>query len=191
MELPFPLPMPDRSWERIAPLRGKTYTCGYCGREVGSKEGYTTSEGYDSIYICPVCGQPSYFGQEMEQVPGVLFGRDVANLPDDIELLYQEARNCMAVSAYTCAVLACRKLLMNVAVSNGASPNQPFIDYVNYLESNNYIPPNARGWVDKIRQRGNEANHEIIPMTEEEAREIISLVEMLLMLIYDFPARVT
>ena len=28
-------------------------------------------------------------------------------------------------------------------------------------------------------------------MTEEEAKEIISFVEMLLMLIYDFPARVT
>jgi hypothetical protein len=97
----------------------------------------------------------------MVRVPGVPSGRYVPNLPDDVKDLYDEARQCMTVSAYTYVVLACRKLLMHVGMSRGATPNQRFVDYVDYLEDNHYMPPDARAWVDKIRGKGNNANHEI------------------------------
>jgi len=44
-------------------------------------------------------------------------------------------------------------------------------------------------WVDHIRKKGNEANHEIIIVEKDDATELLSFVEMLLKVIYEFPAR--
>ncbi len=79
---------------------------------------------------------------------------------------------------------------MNVAVGLGADPNKSFISYVEYLADKGYVPPNGKGWVDHIRKKGNEANHEIRLMTQPDAEELISFAEMLLKFIYEFPSRI-
>ena len=79
---------------------------------------------------------------------------------------------------------------MNVAVSQGAKAGDTFISYVEYLAANGYVPPNGKGWVDHIRKKGNEATHEIVLMSLDDAQELISFVEMLLKFIYEFPSRV-
>ena len=43
---------------------------------------------------------------------------------------YREARNGVSVGAHTSSVLACRKLLMNIAVNQGAEAGKSFISYV-------------------------------------------------------------
>jgi hypothetical protein len=111
-------------------------------------------------------------------------------VPDTLNQLYQEARDSAAAGAYTGAVLLCRKMLMNIAVNQGAQENQSFQEYVKYLAGNNYIPPHGQGWVDYIRTRGNEATHEIALMTEQDAIALITFVEMLLRFIYEFPSMV-
>lgn len=77
---------------------------------------------------------------------------------------------------------------MHVAVAKGAEEGKDFVYYVEYLAMKNYIPPDARGWVDYIRTRGNEANHEIVIMGDEEATDLLVFTEMLLKLVYEFPA---
>ena len=79
---------------------------------------------------------------------------------------------------------------MSIAVAQGADPNKPFVAYVEYLADKGYVPPNGRGWVDHIRKKGNEANHEIVVMTQPDAEDLISFSEMLLKFIYEFPSRV-
>lgn len=96
----------------------------------------------------------------------------------------------MAAGAPTAAVLCCRKLLMHVAVERKAKEGENFVAYVQYLEDNNFIPAGAKSWVDQIRTRGNEANHEIQIKSRPEAEEMIDFVEMLLKVIYDYPSRV-
>jgi hypothetical protein len=64
------------------------------------------------------------------QTPGAAYGATVASVPTNVEALYDEARNCMKVSAYTSTVLACRKLLMNIAVAEGANEGESFMQYV-------------------------------------------------------------
>jgi hypothetical protein len=118
-------------------------------------------------------------------------GNDVGHLPKPLESLYKEARNCCGVSSFTASVLASRKLLMNIAVTQGAEEGLRFIEYVDYLAKNGFIPPNGRGWVDHIRKKGNEATHEIALMIKADAEELIAFAEMLLKFIYEFPARVT
>src|SRR4051812_42542845 len=97
---------------------------------VGPNVGYHTLEGNDpTIYLCSFCDAPTYFRGE-EQVPGVAYGNEVDNVPNGVSELYGEARRCFSVSAYTSAVLACRKLLMNIAVAQGADEGKTFMEYV-------------------------------------------------------------
>jgi hypothetical protein len=48
--------------------------------------------------------------------------------------------------------------------------------------------PGAKDWVDHIRDKGNAANYEIVIMDRDTAEELIKFVEMLLKVIYEFPA---
>jgi hypothetical protein len=171
-------------------MSSRAFVCGYCGKNVASEKGYDTAGHKSRLYICPMCTGPSFLSADGEQVPGVSFGNEVEHLPDNLKALYNEARDCCSVNAYTSSVLACRKLLMNIAVQKGAKAGEPFIAYVEHLASKGYVPPDGRGWVDHIRQKGNEATHEIKLMKQEDAQELIAFAEMLLKFVYEFPAKV-
>jgi hypothetical protein len=179
------------AWNGSGGLTAKSFVCGYCGKLVASAQGFHTAheQPVRFVYICPNCTKPTYFDAQ-RQIPGVAPGVDVAHLPSDVEALYAEARNCVAAACYTAAVLAARKLLMHIAVAQDAPPGKNFLEYVEHLASSGYVPPNGRGWVDHIRKRGNEANHEIRLMSRQDAEELISFSEMLLKFIYEFPQRV-
>jgi hypothetical protein len=181
-------------WYNAEAIKRYSYTCGYCGTLTAPSRHYrTVNHGSDSnigrILICAHCNKPTYLSGRI-QVPGPIIGKDVNHVPQIIAQLYNEARKCITVGAYTSAVLACRKILMNVAVQEGAEEDKSFHYYVDYLESNNYLPPKGRTWVDKIRQKGNEATHEIHPMSLNDATQIIGFTELLLRFIYEFPATV-
>lgn len=102
-------------------------------------------------------------------------------------MLYEEARGCATANHHTAAVMLCRKILMHTAVTQRAKAGLPFIDYVNFLVDAGYVPPNGKHWVDHIRKKGNEANHEIVIMQQQEAKDLIIFTEMLLRFIYEFP----
>ena len=177
-------------WNGVRPLTSQTYTCGHCGNLVASSLGYQHEQhDHHRIYICPHCDEPSHITPD-RQIPGVAPGDEVKALPKEVEALYREARNSVAASAHTGSVLLSRKLLMNVAVAQGAELGQSFLQYVEYLAVNGYVPPKGKGWVDHIRKKGNEAAHEIVPISKADAEELISFAEMLLKFIYEFPSRV-
>ncbi|SOD19526.1 DUF4145 domain-containing protein [Nitrosomonas ureae] len=179
-------------WRNIENIAPRTFVCGFCRNLVGSGRGYYTDNSSPkdiSVHLCPYCYRPSLF-IEGKQYPGISPGSPVLKLPKDIDSLYEEARMATAAGAYTSAVLTCRKLLMNVAVSQGAAENLSFYSYVEHLSQKGYIPPNGKGWVDHIRKRGNEATHEIVLMSQSDAEELITFSEMLLKFIFEFPSRV-
>ncbi len=178
------------AWYQTSQIESRKFTCGYCGNVVATRQGYF----YDGnqtqkIYICPHCEAASYF-EGAKQTPGVTPGVEVGHLPEDIAVLYREARNAISVGSYTAAVLTCRKLLMNLAVGQGAKENLKFIEYVDFLADKGFVPPNGRGWVDHIRTKGNEATHEIVLMGQGDATDLLTFVEMLLKFIFEFPRRV-
>lgn len=181
-------------WRNVDAVSAKQYRCGFCGYEVANDKGfqYFSPGGgvHGTVVLCPNCQRPTYFDEQERQYPGIVPGNAVAHLPKELESLYREARNCCGVSAFTASVLTSRKILMNIAVEQGAEPGLSFIKYVEYLAEHGYIPPNGKGWVDHIRKKGNEATHEISLMSHEDANELVSFVEMLLKFIYEFPNRV-
>jgi len=183
-------------WESIHNLESRKYTCGYCGNPLASEKGWWARIGPGQaaggwIYVCHHCSKPSFFDAGDRQTPGVTFGNPVKDIPDKtVEQLYDEARSTTGAGAFTAAVLCCRKLLMHIAVSKGAAAGDTFVNYVQFLADKNFIPPDARDWVDHIRTKGNEANHEITIMSKADAEELLSFVEMLLKVIFEFPAAV-
>ena len=183
--------MDSSNWESLSQLEPRAYACGYCNMMIGTNSGYYFRGRPDLlIYICSFCKQPSYFNDDLDtQIPGVAYGDVVESLPADVASLYEEARKCMAASAHTAAALLARKLLMNVAVEQGAKENQTFLSYVEYLADNGYVPPNGRAWVDHIRDKGNEAAHEIRLISKAEAELLIAFLAMLLKFIYEFPGK--
>lgn len=187
--------MGNMSWQNATGIPSRSYICGYCGNFIASAMGFPSNSNSQAyVYICHFCGRPTYINptddDNIFQSPSAKFGGNVDGISDESVLhLYDEARSCMATCSYTAAVLCCRKLLMNIAVSKGAKEGGQFIKYVEFLSENHYVPPDAKEWVDHIRQKGNEANHEIAIVSEEDTEETISFVEMILRLVYEFPAR--
>ncbi len=184
------------AWNQAGNLASKAFICGHCGAPLSSEKGYSGAEqkshgGVGLIYICHFCKNPTYFDPAGTQSPGAIYGGKVEGIDEaDVEQLYDEARKAIGVGSYTSSVLTCRKLLMHIAVSKGAEEGKSFLSYVEYLSDKNYIPEGSKGWVDHIREKGNEANHEIVIMEREDAEELVSFSEMLLKVIYEYPSKV-
>jgi len=181
------------SWYQISTVAARRFTCGHCGSDVSAEKAYYCSNvngvNVAQCYLCHDCNRPSLFFDQ-EQVPAPRLGISIPNLPKDINDIYDEIRQSTAANAYTAAILASRKLLMHIAVEAGAKAGESFQAYVNYLVDNHYTPPNSKGWVDKIRELGNEANHEIVIMGQVEAGDVIKFLEMILRFMYEFQAPV-
>ncbi len=176
------------NWQYTTPLVAMTYKCSNCNRDISSSYGYWQNPESGYIYICPECGFPTYFDEELGQHPGVPYGEIVKYVDDEsVKALYEEARRCVSSNSYTAAVLCCRKLLMNIAVANGAKEGMKFFEYVTFLKEKGFVPPGGNEWVDTIRKKGNEATHEISIMTENDSKIIITFVSMLLKIIYEMP----
>ncbi|MCB4760210.1 MAG: DUF4145 domain-containing protein [Sulfurovum sp.] len=186
------------NWRTLQKIASYSYDCGYCNRHVSSNVGYKLGELSDGggivlggLYICPNCQGPTFLSPKHKQYPSPSLGNPVNHVPGNLTALYNEARRCSSQSCYTGAVLLCRKMLMNIAVEQGAKEGLSFLKYVAYLSEQGFIPPNGKHWVDHIRKKGNEATHEISIMEEIDARELLAFTEMLLKFIYEFPNMVT
>lgn len=180
------------NWSSVQGISSKALVCGFCGNQVAAQTGWRANGG-ESVAVCPHCKCPTFFGFDLAsgnflQVPEALPGSSVANLPPELASLYDEARKSAGAGAYTASVMVSRKMLMNIAVVHGAKEGESFVKYVEYLANQGYIPPNGKAWVDHIRQKGNEANHEIALMTSQEAFLLVRLLEQLLRNIYEFPS---
>lgn len=175
------------------------YSCGFCGHATADDKAYyplTTGSddaaavGVYSIRICGFCQRPTFLEQGEPNTPAERMGESVEHLPQDIESLYDEMRSTTGVGAYTAAVLAARKILMHVAVDKGAGEGEPFATYVEFLTEKHFIPTGAEVWVDYIRNRANEANHEINLMTQADADALVRLTTQLLRNVYELPGAV-
>jgi len=181
-------------WSNLSNLPTGKFQCGYCGEKIASNVGFSCKVPENPhyvghIYICHNCTNPTYIDTMGNQYPGEPFGKDVKHIkPKEVTDLYKESRECMKVHAYTASVMCSRKILMNIAVDKSAKEGLRYEQYVDYLAEKGYVPPNSKEWVDTIRKKGNEANHEIKTMTRKDAEQLINFVEMILRFIYEFPA---
>jgi len=174
--------------------------CGHCGHNVAMQMFSSTTYGKHipgtgtkiefeyKIGWCSLCGKPSLYDVNAKKwLPQSKPYDDVKFLPPDIQSLYDELRNAYAANAFSCSIMASRKLIMHIAVNLGAAPGDNFKNYVNFLDKNNYTPKNASGWIDKIRDAGNEQNHELIIASKDDTDRILKFVQALLKIVYELP----
>jgi hypothetical protein len=115
-------------------------------------------------------------------------GGSVANLPEDTAPAWREARTTHAVAAYTASEIMCRKILMHLAVvETNSKPGDTFTHYIDALDKAGYFPPKMKDAVDKVRGRGNTANHDLPASTEAESLSTLTITEHLLRGIYEIP----
>ncbi len=164
------------------------YKCGYCEREVSSEKGMFANGDNFFAMICPSCGCVSMIEgtDDGYQMPGISYGRNIKNLPDVVSYLYKEARDCFKIQAYTAVILISRKALANVAIYFGAEDGKKFEYYVNYLVNEGYIPKRNKKVIDKIRIEGNSATHNKTSKNSEDAKDILNLLEMLLLINFEY-----
>jgi hypothetical protein len=166
-------------WLNVENIEVAKFTCAYCRSLVASDRGYTANGDVNNthayIRICPSCQYPTFFTLRGFQHPTAAFGKPVSHLPSqEIEALYDEARNCMRVAAYIAAVMCCKKILMNMAMTEGAKEG--------------VTKGPKEGWVEYVRLKGKEASHEISVMERKDAEQFITFTETLLRATYEFPA---
>lgn len=144
------------NWNDTDELPSRSYICGYCGDSISSNNGYSTYVDVSSyLYICHKRNNPRLFNYNSQQIPDSPYGSYVKHIDDNnVECLYQEARNCLSCNANTASVICSRKLLVNIAVSKGAKEGLKFIDYIEYLSDKGFISPDGKEWVDHIRKKG-------------------------------------
>lgn len=114
-----------------------------------------------------------------------------SGLPKDESELWSEIRECLGVGAYTASVMLCRKLLMHVAVAHGLAAKDSkdrapsFAQCVDHLATEGIITKRMHPWIDRIREIGNEANHEIAPVAKDAALDVATFTQKLLELAYE------
>ena len=119
----------NERWQNVSTIKSKEFICWNCGNRVASHIGYTTSAytGAKSlIYVCHHCNAPHIQDEREHCFPGVLPGKQIQKLPKQVSEIYDEARNCIAAGANTAAVMILRKILMNLAVEEGAKEGDSF-----------------------------------------------------------------
>lgn len=188
------------SWSGLQSVSAQEYDCAYCGRGVATERGWegqqTTAGGNMSvkmaIVVCPFCGHPTYRNPEgivPGEIPKSAPGGQLEHLPGDIETAYGEARRCMSVGSYTGCIMVCRKILMHIAVEHGGRAGRHFAEYVDYLDENRLLPLGGKSWAEKIKDAGNQVNHELPAGTEEDALLLLLLLEQILKTLHEIPGK--
>ncbi len=181
------------------PSNSKRFKCGYCGDSVATDLGWlkSWSEGFNGpsysrdIRICPTCQYPTVFVDwKEEQVPLPLAGKRFSLNRDDpndlktIVHLYNQARFGLSRAGATGPVLILRKLLMHIAVQQGAVQKNTFAHYCDYLKTANIVSKPQHDLLERIRKSGNTENHEITVATDADANDLLSLMTLLIESIY-------
>ncbi len=165
-----------------------SYNCGHCRYSVSGVVVATVAHEDHSEtrwLLCTTCGEGSVLTGMGQFYPGDIRGPEIDGLPVEVDTVYDEARRCLAASAYTACEMVCRKILMHVAVDKGAPEGKNFTVYLSHLETQGYITPPMKQWTDLIRRHGNVATHEIKLPDRVRAESTLMFTSELLRLVYE------
>ncbi len=137
------------------------------------------------VAVCPACHGVNIVEDGKPQIPASRPGKYVEGLPEDVAAAWREARASLGAGAPTAAEHMCRKILVHIAVANGAKEGVPFKAAVEHLLATGVITSQWKPWVDKIRDNGNEAAHDLAPVPQERARLTLEFTQQLLQLVYE------
>jgi hypothetical protein len=163
------------------------------GRTIGWRLVSESGKHRGWVAVCNVCNYPVFIDRDGQPAQRGLFGVSAIAAPALTRALYDEARFCHGTGAFSATTLLCRKLIMHIANdladSDTFNKRTNFVEYIDWLEANNWAPPRSRPWIDHIRERGNAETHEIRIADETEARQLLIFVGALIAFAYELNAQ--
>jgi hypothetical protein len=178
-------PSNTQAWDAIP--------CPHCGGPQLFRVGISSQTPFVKWLRCPICLLGTVVN-ESEMSPGPKPLRVPRGLPEIDAVIWAEVRSCLAVGSNAAAVMLCRKLLFHVAVAHAMPPKTDndrapsFYAAVEHLQEQQFITAKMRPWVDRIKDIGNDANHELSPITTEQAADVATFTLQLLVLAYEMDA---
>ncbi|KRB73064.1 hypothetical protein ASE01_20015 [Nocardioides sp. Root190] len=169
--------------------------CPHCGGNQALCVAYVNEGGGGGTrwYRCVTCLKGAVKNDEIVS-PSAKPLRTPAGLPPLDLQIWTEVRTCLGSGAYAATVMLCRKLLFHIAVAhdlpakNDKDRSPTFYEAVEHLQEQGLVTPKMRPWVDRIKDVGNDANHELSPITLELATDVATFTEQLLVLAYELDA---
>lgn len=175
-------------------------TCPHCGHEHALRVAAETDGNYalqhhqTEWYRCVAC-RAGYVRQGGVIYPAGMPLRTPDGVPADEAAVWEEARACLGLGANTAAVMLCRKLLFHIANTHGLPEANDkgfapgFAECAEHLRTQGLVTDRMMTWVKRIKDIGNEANHKLVPVTAEQALDVATFTEQLLVLAYELDAR--
>ncbi|HWV75890.1 MAG TPA: DUF4145 domain-containing protein [Isoptericola sp.] len=174
-------------------------TCPRCGRSqflvmAATIDGNAQIDNKTLWLRCTVCRRGVVVNDGVA-APQATRLRAVSGLPEDVESAWEEVRGSHGAGASTAAVMMCRKILFHIAVEHGlpaknAKDRAPtFTEVLDHLQEVGLVTPPMLPWVTKIKDVGNEANHDLPQTDPERALQVGTFTHQLLVLTYEMPAK--
>lgn len=169
--------------------------CGHCGHSQAAVVGRTAPGHMPAVtwLRCVACRAGMVRNGDMVCPPSQPLATPAGVVGTELAV-WSEVRTCLGAGAYTSAVMLCRKLLFHIAVAHGLPPKDAkdrapsFAAAVEHLETEGLVTRKMRPWVDRIKDVGNDANHEITPVDQSSALDVATFTEQLLRLTYEMDA---
>jgi hypothetical protein len=189
-------PIPVDQWEYFG---GR---CGHCGRSttfaliaagkisIETQGDWRPMQLPQAVMACSGCWGVSVEISDgpdtIGRYPTIDPGNFIEGLEPDVRSSWDEARRALGAHCPVAAEHMCRKILIHVAAGvPGAPPNMSFQRAVDFLVESKTITEPMKAWVDKIREHGNEAAHELESPDEARALVTLEFTEQLLRIVYE------
>ncbi len=108
--------------------------------------------------------------------------------PEELRKLFEESAMAFAAGAYTASSMVSRKILMVCACHEGDEEGKKFVQYVDFITDRVLVFPRAKDAIKRIKDIGNDANHEVCFVSREDAERALSIVRYMLTTVYSLPS---
>lgn len=176
----------------------ETFLCGACGATTNGRILCDVIRPKDHAFVCwCICScerlEPTIIvidnsTNTRTQIPVAREFHRGANWPPDLGKLYEEASISYAAGAFTASGMVSRKVLMACACHEGDDEGKKFVQYVDYLLDNSIKIPKAKAAIAAIKDIGNEANHKLDFLNQDQAKRSLQIVTYLLTALYSLPS---
>ncbi|WP_242402023.1 DUF4145 domain-containing protein [Vibrio sp. S234-5] len=157
---------------------------------------------YYLVSLCKKCDHPFFIRKKLMGIPAefeevveeellypVLKSTELVNLPNEINLAYEQATKCFSASLYEPCALMCRRAL-EIMCKLYSAKGHNFYDRLESLHKAGHIDARLLSWAHGIRALGNDAAHAITAnVSKEDAKDCLDLTEALLIYIYSLGHR--
>lgn len=129
-------------------------------------------------------------GKRMAIYPNVLPQAVDSLVPNPIKDDFEEALLCHSVGAFRGAAALARRTVQVICLDKGAAKSKRLQEQIDELFTNGIITKDIQEWAHEVRFLGNDAAHPTRnEVSEEDAKDILGLLESLCEVLYVTPAR--